>query len=324
MQKILASLAAAAAVTFASYAAAQDYPTQPITVVVPFSAGGPTDTVTRLIAEPMGKELGQNIVIQNVTGAGGTVAAGQVAKAQPDGYTVLMHHIGMSTAPTLYTSLPFDPLKDFATVGLVTEVPMTIIARKDFPANTLQEMVEYLKANADKVTLANAGVGAASQLCGMLFTKQIGVELTTVPYQGTGPALTDLIGGQVDIMCDQTTNTTGQILGGEVKAYAVTAEQRLSNLPDVPTTAEAGLGDFQLRIWHGLYVPAGTDDAIVQKLSGALQAALKDQNVIDRFTELGTTPVAQDRATPAAHTETLSSQIELWAPIIKAAGVAAK
>ena len=324
MQKILASLAAAAAVTFASYAAAQDYPTQPITVVVPFSAGGPTDTVTRLIAEPMGKELGQNIVIQNVTGAGGTVAAGQVAKAQPDGYTVLMHHIGMSTAPTLYSSLPFDPLKDFATVGLVTEVPMTIIARKDFPANTLQEMVEYLKANADKVTLANAGVGAASQLCGMLFTKQIGVELTTVPYQGTGPALTDLIGGQVDIMCDQTTNTTGQILGGEVKAYAVTAEQRLSNLPDVPTTAEAGLGDFQLRIWHGLYVPAGTDDAIVQKLSGALQAALKDQNVIDRFTELGTTPVAQDRATPAAHTETLSSQIELWAPIIKAAGVAAK
>ena len=235
-----------------------------------------------------------------------------------------MHHIGMSTAPTLYSSLPFDPLKDFATVGLVTEVPMTIIARKDFPANTLQEMVEYLKANADKVTLANAGVGAASQLCGMLFTKQIGVELTTVPYQGTGPALTDLIGGQVDIMCDQTTNTTGQILGGEVKAYAVTAEQRLSNLPDVPTTAEAGLGDFQLRIWHGLYVPAGTDDAIVQKLSGALQAALKDQNVIDRFTELGTTPVAQDRATPAAHTETLSSQIELWAPIIKAAGVAAK
>ena len=324
MQKILASLAAAAAVTFASYAVAQDYPTQPITIVVPFSAGGPTDTVTRLIAEPMGKELGQNIVIQNVTGAGGTVAAGQVAKAQPDGYTVLMHHIGMSTAPTLYTSLPFDPLKDFATVGLVTEVPMTIIARKDFPANTLQEMVEYLKANADKVTLANAGVGAASQLCGMLFTKQIGVELTTVPYQGTGPALTDLIGGQVDIMCDQTTNTTGQILGGEVKAYAVTAEQRLSNLPDVPTTAEAGLGDFQLRIWHGLYVPAGTDDAIVQKLSGALQAALKDQNVIDRFTELGTTPVAQDRATPAAHTETLSSQIELWAPIIKAAGVAAK
>ena len=324
MQKILASLAAAAAMTFASYAAAQDYPTQPITVVVPFSAGGPTDTVTRLIAEPMGKELGQNIVIQNVTGAGGTVAAGQVAKAQPDGYTVLMHHIGMSTAPTLYSSLPFDPLKDFATVGLVTEVPMTIIARKDFPANTLQEMVEYLKANADKVTLANAGVGAASQLCGMLFTKQIGVELTTVPYQGTGPALTDLIGGQVDIMCDQTTNTTGQILGGEVKAYAVTAEERLSNLPDVPTTAEAGLGDFQLRIWHGLYVPAGTDDAIVQKLSGALQAALKDQNVIDRFTELGTTPVAQDRATPAAHTETLSSQIELWAPIIKAAGVAAK
>ena len=324
MRRLLAPLAAAAAMTFASYAAAQDYPAQPITFIVPFAAGGPTDAVTRLVAEPMAKELGQNAVVQNVTGAGGTVAAGQVAKAQPDGYTVLMHHMAMAIAPSLYANLPYKPLESFQTIGLVTEAPMTIIARKDFPANTLQEMVEYIKANADKVTLANAGVGAASQLCGMLFTKQIGVELTTVPYQGTGPALTDLIGGQVDIMCDQTTNTTGQILGGEVKAYAVTAEQRLSNLPDVPTTAEAGLGDFQLRIWHGLYVPAGTDDAIVQKLSGALQAALKDQNVIDRFTELGTTPVAQDRATPAAHTETLSSQIELWAPIIKAAGVAAK
>ena len=324
MRILLAPLAAAAVMTFVSYAAAQDYPTQPITFIVPFAAGGPTDAVTRLVAEPMAKELGQNAVVQNVTGAGGTVAAGQVAKAQPDGYTVLMHHMAMAIAPSLYANLPYKPLESFQTIGLVTEAPMTIIARKDFPANTLQEMVEYLKANADKVTLANAGVGAASQLCGMLFTKQIGVELTTVPYQGTGPALTDLIGGQVDIMCDQTTNTTGQILGGEVKAYAVTAEERLSNLPDVPTTAEAGLGDFQLRIWHGLYVPAGTDDAIVQKLSGALQAALKDQNVIDRFTELGTTPVAQDRATPAAHTETLSSQIELWAPIIKAAGVAAK
>lgn len=309
---------------FAATASAQDdYPSHPITIVVPFSAGGPTDTVTRLIAEPMSKELGTEIVIQNVTGAGGTVAAGQVAKAEPDGYTVLMHHIGMSTAPTLYSNLPYNPLEDFETVGLVTEVPMTIVARKDFPAETLQEMIEYVKAHADEVTLANAGTGAASQLCGMLLMEAIDTQLTTVPYPGTGPALTDLVGGQVDIMCDQTTNTTGQILGGEIKAYAVTAEERLGSLPDVPTTSEAGLGDFQLRIWHGLYVPAGTDPAIIEKLTAALQVALQDQNVIDRFAELGTTPVSQERATPEAHTEMLSSQIELWKPIIEQAGVSA-
>ena len=324
MRRLLAPLAAAAVMTFASYAAAQDYPTQPITFIVPFAAGGPTDAVTRLVAEPMGKELGQNAVVQNVTGAGGTVAAGQVAKAQPDGYTVLMHHMAMAIAPSLYANLPYKPLESFQTIGLVTEAPMTIIARKDFPANTLQEMLDYIKANADKVTFAHGGVGGAADLCGMLLMKQLGVQFTSVPYTGTGPALTDLVGGQVDFMCDQATNTTGQILGGEVKAYAVTAEQRLPNLPDVPTTSEAGLGDFQLRVWHGLYVPAGTDEAIVKKLTAALQVALKDQNVIDRFAALGTTPVAQERATPEALTETLSSQIELWGPIIKEAGVTAK
>ena len=322
MKKHLISLAAAAATSvLAGAAVAQDeYPNQSITMVVPFSAGGPTDTVTRLITEPMGQVLGQGFVVQNVTGAGGTVAAGQVANAPADGYTVLIHHIGMSTAPTLYPNLPYDPLEDFETVGLVTEVPMTIIARKDFPA----EMIDYVKANPDEVTLANAGIGAASQLCGMLFMDAIGTQITTVPYPGTGPALTDLVGGQVDIMCDQTTNTTGQILGGEVKAYAVTAEVRLENLPDVPTTAEAGLGDFQLRIWHGLYVPAGTDEAIVQKLSSAVHTALQEQNVSDRFAELGTTTVSQERATPELHTEMLSSQIELWRPIIQEAGVSAE
>lgn len=323
MIKHFTVLAAAAAVSLAAGAAVaqDDYPTQPITMVVPFSAGGPTDTVTRLIAEPMGKALGQQFVIQNVTGAGGTVAAGQVANAEPDGYTVLMHHIGMSTAPTLYPNLPYDPLEDFETIGLVTEVPMTIVARKDFPAETLQEMIDYVKEHADEVTLANAGIGAASQLCGMLFMDAIGTQLTTVPYPGTGPALTDLVGGQVDIMCDQTTNTTGQILGGEVKAYAVTAEERLANLPDVPTTAEAGLGDFQLRIWHGLYVPAGTDPAIVEKLSSALQTALQDQNVIDRFAALATAPEPQENATPAALKAKVESEIARWKPLIEAAGV---
>ena len=322
MRRLLVSLAAAAVTALASFAAAQDYPEQPITFVVPFSAGGPTDAVTRLIADPMAKTLGQSIVVQNVTGAGGTVAAGQVAKAPADGYMVLMHHIGMATTPWFYSNLPYKPLEDFETIGLVTEAPMTLIARKDFPANTLQEMLDYMKANADEVTIAHGGVGGAAHLCGLLLMRHIGKEITTVPYQGTAPALTDLISGQVDIMCDQATNTSGQILGGEVKAYAVTAEERLPNLPDVPTTAEAGLGDFQLRVWHGLYVPKDTDPAVVQKLSSALQMAVKDKNVIDRFAELGTTPVASDRATPEALTETLSSQLELWGAVIKEAGVA--
>ena len=323
MKSVLTAITfAAAAAMLPQAASAQDYPDRPITIVVPFSAGGPTDTVTRLIAEPMAKALGGEIVIQNVTGAGGTVAAGQVANAEADGYTVLMHHIGMSTAPTLYKNLPYNPLEYFATIGLVTEVPMTIIGRKDFEPATLQELVDYVKTNKDKVTYANAGIGAASHLCGLLFMDAIGAQATTVPYQGTGPALTDLVGGQVDFMCDQTTNTTGQIKAGEVKAYAVTTPERLASLPDLPTTKEGGL-DMQVSVWHGLYVPAGTPDDVIQKLSSALQTALKDQNVIDRFAELGTTPVAQDRATPAAHTETLSSQIELWKPIIEAAGVSA-
>jgi tripartite-type tricarboxylate transporter receptor subunit TctC len=321
MTRFLLATAALAAMTATSLA--QDYPNQPITMVVPFSAGGPTDTVTRLIAEPMSEALGQEIVVQNVTGAGGTVAAGQVANAPADGYTVLIHHIGMSTAPTLYKDLPYDPLEDFEMIGLVTEVPMTIVGRKDLEPNTLQELIDYVKANADTVTYANAGVGAASQLCGLLFMEAIDTKVTEVPYQGTGPALTDLVGGQVDFMCDQTTNTTGQILGGEVKAYAVTAPERLESLPDLPTTAEGGLADFDLSIWHGLYVPAGTPDDVVQKLTSALQTALADENVAARFAELGTTPVSADRATPEAHREMLASQIELWKPILEEAGAAA-
>ncbi|MYZ48288.1 tripartite tricarboxylate transporter substrate binding protein BugD [Propylenella binzhouense] len=322
MRRLL--LAAAALAAMAGAAAAQDYPTKPVTIVVPFSAGGPTDTVTRLVAEPMSKSLGQQIVVQNVAGAGGTLAAGQVARARPDGYTVLMHHIGMSTAPSLYKNLPYDPLKDLQTIGLVTDVPMTIIARKDFPPKTLEELVAYVKENKDKLTYANAGIGAASHLCGLLLMKAIGADVTTVPYQGTGPALTDLVGGQVDFMCDQTTNTTGQIKAGEVKAYAVTTKERLKSLPDLPTADEAGLPGFEVSVWHGLYVPAGTPEPVVQKLNAALQAALKDENVASRFAELGTAPVAAELATPEAHKERLSSQIELWRPIIEAAGVMAK
>src|SRR5215218_2866581 len=289
----------------------------------PFSAGGPTDTVTRLIAEPMSKKLGTQIVVQNVEGAGGTVAAGEVAQARPDGYTVLMHHIGMSTAPALYADLPYKPLEDFKTIGLVTEVPMTLIARRDFQPNTLQELVAYVKANADKVTYANAGIGAASHLCGLLFQKAIGVKLQEVPYEGTGPALTDIVGGQVDFMCDQTTNTTGQIKSREVKAYAVTTPERVESLPDLPTAKEAGLTDLELSVWHGLYVPADTPDEVVGTLSDALKVALADQGVIDKLAELGTAPVAADRATPEAHRQQLEEQLGVWGPIIEEAGVKA-
>ena len=302
---------------------AEGYPDRNITVVVPFSAGGPTDTVTRLIAKPMSDKLGAQIVVQNVEGAGGTVAAGEVARAKPDGYTVLMHHIGMSTAPALYADLPYKPLEDFKTIGLVTEVPMTIIARRDFEPNTLQELVAYVKANADKVTYANAGIGAASHLCGLLFQKAIGVKLQEVPYEGTGPALTDIVGGQVDFMCDQTTNTTSQIKAREVKAYAVTTPERVESLPDLPTAKEAGLDDLELSVWHGLYVPADTPDEVVGTLSDALKVALADQNVVSKLAELGTAPVAADRATPEAHRQHLEAQLGVWGPIIEEAGVKA-
>jgi tripartite-type tricarboxylate transporter receptor subunit TctC len=300
-----------------------DYPDQNITFVVPFSAGGPTDTVTRMIAEPMAKELGGKIVVQNVEGAGGTIAAGQVARAKPDGYTVLMHHIGMSTAPALYKDLGYKPLEDFETIGLVTEVPMTVVARKDFPPATFQDLVTYVKANAGKVTLANAGIGAASHLCGLLFQSAAGVKLQEVPYQGTGPALTDLVGGQVDFMCDQTTNTTGQITAGKVKAYAVTTPERVKSLPDLPTTTEAGMPQLQVSVWHGLYVPAGTPEEIVKKLSEALKKALADKAVIDQMAKLGTAPVPAEDATPQAHRAHLEEQLTTWAKIISDAGVKA-
>ncbi|MFI9487312.1 tripartite tricarboxylate transporter substrate-binding protein [Promicromonospora sp. NPDC052451] len=297
------------------------YPEDDVEVVVPFAAGGPTDTVTRMIAEPMAQELGVQIVVQNVEGAGGTVAAGQVAAEDPDGYTVLMHHIGMSTAPALYgDALAYDPVADFRTVGLVTEVPMTIIARSDFEPDTLEDFVTYVQEHESEVTMATAGEGAASDLCGRLLTSALGVEVTVVPYDGTGPAMEDLVGKQVDFMCDQTTNTTTQITEGTVKAYAVTTPERIDALPDLPTTAEAGQPDIAVSVWHGLYVPAETPDEVVEKLTAALQTALADQSVIDQMAGLGTTPVELDRATPEAHTELLTEQIATWSDVIGTQG----
>jgi len=319
--KAMLGVTALAAASLISVSAnAQTYPERTITMVVPFSAGGPTDTVARLVAESMSKDLGQQIIVENVGGAGGTLGAGRVAQADPDGYTVLLHHIGMATSATLYRKLAYDTLNAFEYVGLVTEVPMTIVARKDFEPTDLKGLIDYVKANKDTVTVANAGIGAASHLCGMMFMSAIETPVVTVPYKGTGPAMTDLLGGQVDIMCDQTTNTTKQILGGTIKAYAVTSPARLPVLPDVPTAAEGGLADFQVGIWHGVYAPKGTPAEAVERLSKALQVALKDPNVAARFAELGTVPSSEADATPAALKAKLEGEIARWKPVIEAAG----
>jgi tripartite-type tricarboxylate transporter receptor subunit TctC len=318
MKSTLAALALTAGTMLS--AGAQTYPDRPVTMVVPFSAGGPTDTVARLVAEAMSNDLGQQVIVENVGGAGGTLGAAQVAEAEPDGYTLLLHHIGMATSATLYRSLPYDPLTAFAPIGLVTSVPMTIVARADLEPQTIEELIPYIQANADTLTYANAGIGAASHLCGMLFLSAIDVPLVTVPYQGTGPAMTDLLGGQVDLMCDQSTNTTNQILGGTIKAYAVTSPERLPTLPDLPTVAEAGLPEMEVGVWHGLYAPAGTPPEVIERLTASLQTALTDENVIARFAELGTVPVTAEEATPAALQATVESEIARWRPIIEAAG----
>ena len=319
LQRTLATLAIIALA--AGSAVAQTFPTRPITVVVPFSAGGPTDTVTRLVADVMGKDLGQQVVVENVGGAGGTLGAARVAKADPDGYTLLLHHIGMATSATLYQKLPYDTLNGFEYIGLVTEVPMTLVARANFEPKDLKGLLDYVKTNKDKVTYANAGIGAASHLCGILFMSAAETQVTTVPYKGTGPAMTDLLGGQVDFMCDQTTNTTNQIKAGKIKAYATTTAKRLAALPDVPTAEEGGLKGFQVGIWHGVYAPKGTPKDVLDRLTKSLQKALTDPNVVARFAELGTEPVPADQATGEALKIKLTSEIDRWAPVIKAAGV---
>lgn len=319
MKRMLAAAFAMALLPFA--AEAQSYPDRTITVVVPFAAGGPTDTVARLVAESMSRELGQQVIVENVGGAGGTLGAGRVAKAEPDGYTLLLHHIGQATSATLYRSLPYNPREDFAPIGLITDVPMTVIARADLEPADGKALVEYIKANGDKISYGNAGIGSASHLCGMLLMDALKVQMTTIPYKGTGPAMTDLLGGQIDLLCDQTTNTTSHIKAGKVKAYAVTTSARLASLPDIPTAEEAGMGGVQVAVWHALYGPKGTPQEAIDKLSAALQVALKDPKVIERFAELGTEPVAQDRATPEALAAYLPAEIDRWKPIIDAAGV---
>jgi tripartite-type tricarboxylate transporter receptor subunit TctC len=304
-----------------SMANAEQYPSKVITIVVPFSAGGPTDTSARLLAKTMGAVLKTQMIVENVAGAGGTVAAAKVATSPPDGYTIFFHHIGFSTAPSLYRKLPYDTIRDFEPIGLIGDVAMTLVARKDFPAKDLKELITYVKANREKVNLANAGLGAASHLCGMLFMSAIQTDFTTIPYKGTGPAMNDLLGGQVDFMCDQTSNTISQIKAGKIKVYGVTTKSRVSALPQVPTMQEAGLPGFEISVWQGLYAPKGTPKAIIDTLSRALQTALADPALKKRFEELGTDAASKENATPAALRRHLKSEIDKWAPIIKKSGV---
>ena len=313
--------AAGALLAFAVTAAAQDYPTRTVTMIVPYAAGGPTDTVARVVAQAMTKPLGQTVVVENRPSAGGILAGQVVKNAKPDGYTILIHHIGMATIPSLYRNPGFNPLTDFEYIGMINDVPMTIIGKPGFQPNNLKELTAYMKANKDKVTYANAGIGAASHLCGLLFMSAVGVDVLTIPYKGTGPAMNDLIGGQVDFMCDQTTSTTGQIKGGKVKVYGITSEKRVASLPNVPTLQEQGLKGSEVSIWHGLYAPKGTPKPVIDKLTAALQAALQDASVTQKFNDLGAVTVTKDRQTSAALQAHLKAEIEKWGPIIKKAGV---
>jgi tripartite-type tricarboxylate transporter receptor subunit TctC len=303
---------------------ASAYPDKPITIVVPFAAGGPTDKVARDLAEALRVPMGgqQPIIIENVGGAGGTLGAIKVARAANDGYTLLLHHIGMSTAPALYRKLQFKTLEDFEFLGMINEVPMTLIGKPTLPANNYAELVKWIEANKGKINLANAGLGAASHLCGLLFMSSIKVDMTTVPYKGTAPAMNDLLGGQVDLMCDQTTNTSGQIEAGKVKAYAVTTTKRLTTptLAKLPTLDESGLKGFNVSIWHGLYAPKGTPKAITDKLNAALKAALKDPEFIKRQEALGAVVVTDARVNGAEHKKFVEAEIAKWGPVIKGAG----
>ena len=310
-----------AAAFVAAGATAQQYPTKSITMLVPYAAGGPTDTVARVVAQYMAKPLGQTVIVENKPSAGGILAPEQVKNAKPDGYTILIHHIGMATVPALYRQLRFNPLADFDYIGLINDVPMTLIAKPNFPAKDFKEFLTYIKANKDKVSYANAGIGAASHLCGMLFMSAIQTDMLTVPYKGTGPAMNDLLGGQVDFMCDQTTNTTSQIKGGKVKVYGVTSLKRVPSLADIPTLDEQGLKGFEVGIWHALYGPKGMPKPVLDKLVGALQDTIKDDGVKKRFAELGATTYPPEKATPAALQAHLKAEIEKWGPLIKKAGV---
>ena len=327
VMKKLFSLATLAAATLAvTGALAADFPVKdkPITIVVPFAAGGPTDRVARDLAEALRKPLGGvTVVVDNAAGAGSSIGTNKVAKASPDGHTLLLAHIAMATMPSLLRNMPFKVESDFEYLGMVNDVPMTLITRPSMPAGNFKELTAWINQNKGKVNLGNAGVGSASHLCGLLLQNALQVDLTTVPYKGTAPAMTDLIGGQIDLMCDQTTNTTSQIEGKKVKAFGVTTLKRLTPpaLKDLPTLDESGLKNFQVTIWHGLYAPKGTPADVAAKINIALKAALKDPEFIKKQEGLGAVVVTDKRVEPAEHKKFVAAEIAKWSPVIKAAGV---
>jgi tripartite-type tricarboxylate transporter receptor subunit TctC len=324
MKKLLVLALATAAV----FAQAQTFPgSKPITFVVPFAAGGPTDRVARDLAEAMRKSMGgsANFIVENVNGAGGTIGVAKVARANPDGHTLLLHHIGMASAPSLYRKLSFKVPEDFEFLGMINEVPMTLIGKPQLAANNYRELETYIKANAGKLNIAHAGLGSASHLCGLMWQSRLQASeaMTTIPFSGTAPAMNALVGGQVDIMCDQTTNTTSQIEGGRVKAYAVTTAKSLSSnklLKDYPSLQEAGLKGFELTIWHGLYAPKGTPPAVLTQINNALKIALKDPDFIKKQEALGAVVVTDKRVEPAAHKAFVAAETAKLKPLIEAAG----
>ena len=319
MKTILLALATLAMLLPAAAAG----PDRPITIVVPYSAGGPTDKLARDLARALRRQLEPRaIVIENVAGAGGTLGTARVARAAPDGATLLLQHIGMATAPALYRKLPYRAPDDFETLGLVSEVPMTLIGKPGLPARNLAELRRWLEANRGHVNLANAGLGAAWHLCGLLLQQRLGIDMNTVPYKGTAPALTDLLGGQVDLMCDQSTNTAGPIAAGRVQAYGVTTLRRLKTpaLAALPTLDESGLRGFEVTVWHGLYAPRGTPPATVERLNGALRAALKDPDFVHGEQAIGAVIVDDARNTPVGHRRFVEAERDRWGRVIRTAG----
>ena len=321
-RRTILSGAIAAASLWASHPAfAQTaFPTKPITIIVPAAAGGPTDTVARLIAESMGRSLGQTILVENVGGAGGTLGMARVSKSAADGYTLAIWHIAHATAPALYNSLKYDVVDDFDHLGRITDVPMTLVSKPTLAANNVTEYVAWIRASGEKAVYGHAGIGSASHLCMLMLMKELGVQMNGIPYRGTGPAMNDLLSGQFDVMCDQTTNTTNQIKEGKIKGFAVTTKARVSSLPDLPTLDSGAVKGFEAAAWHALWAPKGLPKEATDKLVAALQAALKDPKVIERFANLGTEPVAAELATPAALKAHLTAEVPRWGAVIKAAG----
>ncbi|MFL5065493.1 MAG: tripartite tricarboxylate transporter substrate-binding protein [Xanthobacteraceae bacterium] len=305
-------------------AAAQEFPARPVTLMMPYAAGGPGDTITRIIGQGMSKVLGSQFMVENTAGAGGTVGTAKIAAAPPDGHSLLVMHFGHAANTALYRNLRYDAVRDFEPIGLIAESPMALVAKKNFPADNLRDFIAYVKANNTQVTHGHAGIGSASHLCGLLFFNAIATTVTSIPYKGTGPALNDLIGGQFDFMCDQTLNVLQPVNAGLIKAFATTTKARLAVAPDLPTAAEAGLPGVEITVWFGMYAPKATPQPVIEKLSAGLREALKEPEVKNRLAMAGAETVAAERATPAALRANLKSEIDKWVPIIQKAGISAE